>query len=104
MSLSEAAPAAISTASSHAETGNAPRRDDAVPPRTLAYVLLWFPLSSARWVQSCSPRMHIMSLLKPCLSTTFGIRFRFLTIVLMALLDLPLVSQSRLSVHGRNNP
>ena len=50
MSLSEAAPAAISTASSHAETGNAPRRDDAVPPRTLAYVLLWFPLSSETFI------------------------------------------------------
>ena len=48
MPLSEAATAATPTPSSRAEA--APRRDAATPPLTLAYVLLWFPLSSETFI------------------------------------------------------
>ena len=50
MSLSEAAPTAASPESSSSDAATSARRGDAAPPFSLAYVLLWFPLSSETFI------------------------------------------------------
>ena len=50
MSLSEAAPTATPPESSSSDAATSARRGDAAPPFSLAYVLLWFPLSSETFI------------------------------------------------------